>query len=181
MNRAAVGSFAALRMRRTSCGYSARASKINRGPRTVHRTGWGGFQRGRAPFVSSRKRGSRGRNPIERVSPSVRVFGYFLHEQKVTRVWAGEAQEPPNKMAPIREKNVSPPLARRHANLSASVPFAGTGEAKRAWGRRPHGQNHFRKSRTTCSIPSRSATPSNRGAFPFKAARRLGAGTPETS
>ena len=46
----------------------------------------GKSKRGRAPpFVSSRKRGSRGRNPIERVSPSVRVFGYFLHEQKVTQ------------------------------------------------------------------------------------------------
>ena len=37
------------------------------------------------PFVSLRKRGSRGRNPIERVSPPVCVFGYFLHKQKVTR------------------------------------------------------------------------------------------------
>ena len=54
--------------------------------------GWlGGIQRGRAPFVSSRKRGSRGRNPIERVSPPVRVFGYFLHEQKVTRGTGPEA------------------------------------------------------------------------------------------
>ena len=44
------------------------------------------------PFVSSRKRGSRGRNPIERVSPPVRFFGYFLSAQKVTRDWAGEAQ-----------------------------------------------------------------------------------------
>ena len=45
----------------------------------------GGFQRGRAPFESSRKRGSRGRNPIERVSPSVWFFGDFLSTQKVTR------------------------------------------------------------------------------------------------
>ena len=45
----------------------------------------GGIQRGRAPFVSSRKRGSRGRNPIERVSPSVRAFAYFFHEEKVGR------------------------------------------------------------------------------------------------
>src|SRR5699024_407330 len=41
MNRAAVGSFAALRMRRTPCEYFARASEIHRGPRTVRRTGWG--------------------------------------------------------------------------------------------------------------------------------------------
>ena len=46
---------------------------------------YGGFQRGQAPFASSRMRGSRGRNPIERVSPSVRFFGYFLSVQKVTR------------------------------------------------------------------------------------------------
>src|SRR5699024_4765891 len=51
----------------------------------------GGLQRGQAPFVSSRKRGSRGRNPSERVSPSVHAFGYFLHEQKVTRGAGPEA------------------------------------------------------------------------------------------
>ena len=38
-----------------------------------------------SPFESSRKRGSRGRNPIERVSPPVRAFGYFSHERKVPR------------------------------------------------------------------------------------------------
>ena len=37
------------------------------------------------PFVSSWKRGSRGRNPIERVSPPVRAFAYFSHEGKVGR------------------------------------------------------------------------------------------------
>src|SRR5699024_11329493 len=47
--------------------------------------------------------GSRGRNPIERVSPSVRFFGYFLSAQKVTRIRAGEAREPSNRMAAIRE------------------------------------------------------------------------------
>ena len=52
----------------------------------------GGIPKGASPFVSSRKRGSRGRNPIERVSPPVRVFGYFLHEQKVTR---GPGVKPP--------------------------------------------------------------------------------------
>ena len=47
---------------------------------------------GRAPpFVSSRKRGSRGRNPIERVSPPVRCFGYFLSAQEVTRGTGPEA------------------------------------------------------------------------------------------
>ena len=38
-----------------------------------------------SPFESSRKRGSRGRNPIERVSPPVRAFAYFSHEGKVGR------------------------------------------------------------------------------------------------
>ena len=32
----------------------------------------------------------------------MRVFGYFLHEQKVTRVWAGEAQEIVSRIAAIR-------------------------------------------------------------------------------
>ena len=48
-----------------------------------------------SPFVSSRKRGSRGRNPIERVSPPVRVFGYFLHEQKVTQGTGVKPPKPP--------------------------------------------------------------------------------------
>ena len=73
--------------------------------------GYAGVSKGgRAPpFVSSRKRGSRGRNPIERVSPSVRFFGYFLSAQKVTRVRAGEAREPSNRMAAIRGKKFSSP------------------------------------------------------------------------
>src|SRR5699024_10767195 len=64
----------------------------------------------------------------------MRVFGYFLHKQKVTRAWAGEAQEPSNRIVLVRDKNVSPPPARRWANLGPSVPFAGTGEAKRGVG-----------------------------------------------
>ena len=51
----------------------------------------------------------------------------------MTRVWAGEAQEPPNRTVPIRKKNVSLPPARRQANPSASVPCAGTGASKK-WG-----------------------------------------------
>ena len=38
-----------------------------------------------------------------RASPRV-LFGYFLHEQKVTRVRAGKTQEVTNNMAAIREK-----------------------------------------------------------------------------
>ena len=36
--------------------------------------------------------------------PPMRVFGYFLHEQKVTRVWAGEAQEIVSRIAAIEGK-----------------------------------------------------------------------------
>ena len=43
----------------------------------------GGIQRGRAPFVSSRKRGSRGRNPIERVSPSCVLLVTFPTREKL--------------------------------------------------------------------------------------------------
>ena len=71
-----------------------------------------------SPFVSSRKRGARGRNPIERVSPPVRLFGYFLSVQKVTRVRAGKAREVPNRMAPIRKKNLSPPPATTQRGLA---------------------------------------------------------------
>ena len=93
--------------------------------------GYAGVSKGgRAPpFASSRMRGPRGRNPIERVSPPVRFFGYFLSAQKVTRDWAGEAQnlrgpgtQPPKGFG---KKHIFPPV-RRWANLSASVPCVGT-------------------------------------------------------
>ena len=35
----------------------------------------------------------------------MRLFGYFLHEQKVTRVWAGEAQD-------LRGTGAEPPKTR---------------------------------------------------------------------
>ena len=35
----------------------------------------------------------------------MRVFGYFLHEQKVTRVRAGKAREAANRMAAFGKKN----------------------------------------------------------------------------
>ena len=83
-----------------------------------------------SPFESSRKRGSRGRNPIERVSPPVRAFAYFSHEGKVTRVRAGKAREPSNRIAAIRGKETCFSPARRRAHLSPSVPCACTGKAK---------------------------------------------------
>ena len=81
------------------------------------------------PFGAGYSRGAwgvaplaRGRSPLEKPlwvegffkggggvgtpSPLKRVFGYFLHEQKVTRVRAGEAREPSNRMAPTREKKM---------------------------------------------------------------------------
>ena len=73
--------------------------------------GYAGVSKGgRAPpFVSSRMRGTRGRNPIERVSPSVRVFAYFFHEEKVGRGPGVKPREPPNRMAAIREKKCFSP------------------------------------------------------------------------
>src|SRR5699024_4809746 len=45
-----------------------------------------------------------GEGPHRKGPSPVRVFGYFLHEQKVTRVWAGEAQEIVSRIAAIRGK-----------------------------------------------------------------------------
>ena len=36
--------------------------------------------------------------------PPMRAFGYFSHEGKVTRVRAGKAREPSNRIAAIRGK-----------------------------------------------------------------------------
>ena len=58
----------------------------------------------------------------------MRFFGYFLSVQKVTR---GTGAKLPKSFG---KKHVSPPPARRWANLGPSVPFAGTGEAKRGVG-----------------------------------------------
>ena len=96
--------------------------------------GYAGVSKGgRAPpFVSSRKRGSRGRNPIERVSPPVRFFGHFLSAQKVTR---GLGAEP---LRGFGKKHASFPPARRYANLSPPVPCAGTAPSKTGvWGPQP--------------------------------------------
>ena len=73
------------------------------------RGAWGvaPLARGRSPlekplWVEGFLRGRGSRNTL----PLKRVFGYFLHEQKVTRVRAGEAREPSNRMAPTREKKM---------------------------------------------------------------------------
>ena len=89
--------------------------------------GYAGVSKGgRAPpFVSSRKRGSRGRNPIERVSPPVRFFGHFLSAQKVTR---GSGAELPRGFG---KKHISFPPARRYTNLSPSARCAGTAPSKK--------------------------------------------------
>ena len=64
----------------------------------------------RAPPLCRRGRGGqRGRNPIERVSPSVRAFAYFSHEGKVGRGVGPKA--PWSKgAAPGNKKNLSSPL-----------------------------------------------------------------------
>ena len=50
----------------------------------------------------------------------MRVFGYFLHEQKVTRVRAGKAREVTNNMAAIREKKSFSPT---RPAMGESVPI----------------------------------------------------------
>ena len=63
----------------------------------------GGFQRGAcAPLCVVADEGVTGEKPHRKGFSPVRVFGYFLHEQKVTRVRAGEAREPSNRLAVIR-------------------------------------------------------------------------------
>ena len=97
--------------------------------RSIHRNlgrlqDWlGGFQRGNAPFVSSRKRGSRGRNSIERVSPSAHVFGCFLHEQKATRGVGPKAPRPQGRSS---RQQKSPPshLQGRKAHLPRYHPYS---------------------------------------------------------
>src|SRR5699024_5176657 len=85
----------------------------------------GGFQRGTGVPLCVvagggflRGRGSRNTLPLE--CP----FGYFSDKRKVTR---GPGAEPPQDFG---KKHVSFPPDRRRANLSPSVPCAGTGEAK---------------------------------------------------
>ena len=90
-----------------------------------------------------------------RKGPSlVRFFGHFLSAQKVTRgVGPGRPHEKGpgggapescriEKQSPVK-KNISPPPARRHANLSPSVPCAGTDPSKKIEARRQAGlQDH---------------------------------------
>ena len=69
--------------------------------------GRGRIQRGgRSPLIGRCGRRFLGGGHSRKCPPPKRVFGYFLHEQKVTRVWAGEAREPSNRMAPTREKKM---------------------------------------------------------------------------
>ena len=67
--------------------FPPRKSNLEGVPGQSAGTDWGGFQRGAcAPLcVVAEEGGHGGGNPIERVSPPVCVFGYFLHKQKVTR------------------------------------------------------------------------------------------------
>src|SRR5699024_585162 len=114
-------------------GYPPRTSGVPSAEQDIGRV-CGGFQRGAcAPLCVVAGEGSIGEGPHRKGPSPMRFFGYFLSVQKVTRVWAGEAQEPPNRTVAIRKKNVSLPPARRQANPSASVPCAGTGASKK-WG-----------------------------------------------
>ena len=106
-----------------------------------------------------------------RKGPSlVRLFGHFLSAQKVTRgVGPGRPHEKgPGGGAPeshriewqlFGKRDVSPPPARRHANLSPSVPCAGTDPSKKIEARRQAGlQDHHAMSFSISSSrePNRS-------------------------
>src|SRR5699024_1048173 len=63
--------------------------------------------------------------------PPERAFAYFSHERKVSQGTGVKPPKLPGRMAVTDEENFSPPPARRYANLSASVPIAGTEPLKR--------------------------------------------------
>ena len=76
----------------------------------------GGFQRGRCPLCVVVGVGYIGEGPRRKGPFPMRVFGYFLHEQKVTRVRAEKAREVANRIVPIRKKNfLSHPAIRESA------------------------------------------------------------------
>src|SRR5699024_555163 len=64
----------------------------------------GGIQWGACPPCVVAGVGYIGEGPHRTGPAPMRVFGYFLHEQKVTQVWAGEAQEIVSRIAAIRGK-----------------------------------------------------------------------------
>ena len=95
----------------------------------------------------------------------MRVFGYFLHEQKVTRVRAGKAREVTNNMAAIREKKSFSPT---RPAMGESVPIGamrwhraikaqGTGAEppKEVWGHQPLYISFSRISMISPTAPSR--------------------------
>ena len=89
------------------------------------RIGWGRIQRGgRSPLIGRCGgwflRGGHSR----KCPPPMRPFGYFSGEGKVPR---GTGPEAPRGFG---RRHVSFPPARRWANLSPSVPCAGTGASK---------------------------------------------------
>ena len=88
-----------------------------------------------APLCVVVGEGSTGEGPHRKGPSPVRAFAYFSHEGKVGR---GPGLKAPQGFG---KKHVSFPPARRHANLSPSVPCAGTGASKKGVrGRSPRKQ-----------------------------------------
>ena len=80
----------------------------------------GGIPKGASPLCVVAGVGFIGEGPHRKGPAPMRLFGYFLSAQKVTQ---GPGAEPPKSFG---KKHVSPPPARRRANLSPSAPIAGT-------------------------------------------------------
>ena len=131
----------------------------------------GGIQRGAcAPLCVVAGVGFIREGPHRKGPSLVRLFGHFLSAQKVTRgVGPGRPHEKgPGGGAPeshriewqlFGKRDVSPPPARRHANLSPSVPCAGTDPSKKIEARRQAGlQDHHAMSFSISSsrVPNRS-------------------------
>src|SRR5699024_8674646 len=94
--------------------------------------GRGRIQRGgRSPLIGRCGRRFLGGGHSRKCPPPERAFAYFSHERKVSQGTGVKPPKLPGRMAVTDEENFSPPPARRYANLSASVPIAGTEPSKR--------------------------------------------------
>ena len=111
----------------------------------------------------------KGGTPSKGSLPCAAFWSLFVRTKSDPGCGAGEAprkrtrgrspRKPPNRMAAIRKRDVSPPPARRHANLSPSVPCAGTDPSKKIEARRQAGlQDHHAMSFSISSSrePNRS-------------------------
>ena len=111
--------------------HSRRASKINRGPRTVRRTGWGDSKGGEPPLSRRGRGGHGGETPSKGFLPPCGFLVTFCPHKKSPGVWGWNPHKPSNGMVPIREKKMflpHPPGDRRISPASARC--AGTEVSK---------------------------------------------------